>query len=104
MNLSEPVDELRTEIVAAYELTPAEKAVLDKGLEALETANRAQAELDAAPSLFTPNRFDDLIPHPAIRVAKDARQQFLAAMKQLGLADPYGGAGGHGRGAQRARK
>lgn len=103
MALSEEAQALRVEILDAYTMTPAETAVLDKGLEALVIANRAQAELDAAEGLFTPNRFGDLIPHPAIRVAKDARAQFLAAMKQLGLADPYGGDGGHGRGAQKSR-
>lgn len=104
MALSEEVLQLREHILDDYELTPAELAVLDQGLQALDTLNRAQAELDAQESLFTPNRFGDLIPHPAIRVAKDARAQWFAASKQLGLADPYGGQGGHGRGAQKARK
>jgi hypothetical protein len=100
--LSDKAAKLRADIMGSYDFTEAEQAVLDKGLEALDTADKAQAVLDAG-DLFIENRLHELVPHPAVRVAKDSRAQFFAAFKQLGLADPYGGASGHGRGAQKGR-
>lgn len=100
---SEKAKKLRTDVLADYDFTEAEKAVLDKALEALDVGDKAQATLDDLDDLFVVNRLGEIVPHPAIRIANAARAQFLAALKQLGLADPYGGGGGHGRGAQRGR-
>lgn len=101
--LSDKAETLRASIIKDYGLSDAEQAVLDKGLEALDTSDKAQAIVDAEGVVIN-DRFGFPVRHPAAGVAKDARAQFLAAMKQLGLADPYGGEGGHGRGAQKGRQ
>ena len=101
--LSEAAQALQNEILKNYNLSGAEKAVLEKALEAYDTANEAQAIVDCD-GLIVIDRFGKPVRHPAAGIAKDARAQFLAGMKQLGLADPYGGDGGHGRGAQKGRR
>jgi P27 family predicted phage terminase small subunit len=100
--LSERALALREQVLDAYDLSPAETAVLDKGLEALDTADQAQAQV-AEHGVLIQDRFGQLVRNPAVGIAKDARAQFLAAVKQLGLADPYGGEAKQGRGAQRGR-
>jgi P27 family predicted phage terminase small subunit len=101
--LSDKAQELRRQVLDDYTLSPAEQAVLDKSLEALDTSDKAQEAVELH-GVVIEDRFGQLVRNPAVGIAKDARAQFLAGMKQLGLADPYGGAGGHGRGAQKGRR
>lgn len=101
--LSDKAEALRTAITDEYDLSPAESAVLEKGLEALDTADAAQRHVDAN-GVVIEDRFGQTVRSPAVGIAKDARAQFLAAMKQLGLADAFGGESKQGRGAQRARR
>lgn len=103
MPFSDKAQALRDAILAEYQFSPAELAVLDKGLEALDTCEKAQEQVDNHGVLIE-DRFGQLVRNPAVGIAKDARAQFLAAMKQLGLADPYGGESKQGRGAQRGRQ
>ena len=101
--LSDKAQALRKQIMDDYTLSPAEQAVLDKALEALDTADEAHKAVEEH-GVVVMDRFDQIVRNPAVGVAKDARAQFMAGMKQLGLADPYGGSGGHGRGAQKGRR
>ncbi len=103
MALSAKAERLRAQILDEYDLSPAEQEVLYKGLEALDTADKAQVAVDRD-GVVIEDRFGQIVRHPAVGIAKDARAQFLAAMKQLGLADPYGGGSTHGRGAHKGRK
>lgn len=100
---SEKATALRQKILDEYDLSPAELEVLDKALEALDTADMAQRAVEEHGVLIE-DRFGQLVRNPAVGVAKDGRAQFFAAFKQLGLADPYGGASTHGRGAQKGRR
>lgn len=103
MPLSDKAEKLRADILAEYNLSPAELEVLDKSLEALDLCDKANTEIDNH-GVLVYDRFDKLVRNPAIGVAKDARAQFYAGMKQLGLADPYGGESKQGRGAQKGRQ
>ncbi len=100
---SEKASALREKILADYDLSAAELEVLDKALEALDTADLAHADVEEHGVLIR-DRFDQLVRNPAVGIAKDARAQFMAGFKQLGLADPYGGGSTHGRGAQKGRR
>lgn len=101
--LSDKATELRQQILSEYDLSPAELTVLDKSLEALDTAEAAQREVERLGVLIE-DRFGQWIRNPAVGISKDARAQVFAGFKQLGLADPYGGASTHGRGAQKGRR
>jgi len=103
MALSAEAQELRDRIIEEYDFSPAELAVLDEGLEAWDTAVEAQKAVEEH-GVVIRDRFGQIVRNPAVGIAKDARAQFMAAMKQLGVADPYGGQSTHGRGAQRARR
>ena len=100
---SDKASELRRKIIEDYDLSAAEEEVLDKALEALDTADLAQKAVEEHGVLIE-DRFGQLVRNPAVGIAKDARAQFFAGFKQLGLADPYGGGSTHGRGAQKGRR
>lgn len=101
--LSEKAEALREAILDEYDLSPAEEAVLEKGLEALDTADSAQVSVIDR-GVVVEDRFGQLVRNPACGIAKDGRAQFLAALKQLGLADAFQGESKQGRGAQKARR
>src|SRR5690606_33534867 len=83
-------------IIEEYGFSPAELAVLAEGLEAWDTAVEAQKAVEEH-GVVIRDRFGQIVRTRAVGIAKDARAQFMAAMKQLGVADPYGGQSTHGR-------
>jgi P27 family predicted phage terminase small subunit len=67
-----------------FVMAPHDLAVLVVGLEALDRANAARDAI-AAEGMTMADRFGQPRPHPLLTAETQARAQFLAAMKQLGL-------------------
>ena len=83
-HLSTEARSLFRSITAAYLMEPHDLAVLVVGLEALDRANAARRAIDAD-GLTVLDRFGQARPHPLLTAEVQARSQFLAGMKQLGL-------------------
>ena len=83
--LSAEARSLRKAIVAEYGVEdPAGLAVLHAGLEALDRMREAQRAI-AQDGVTVRDRFGQLKAHPLLPVERDARAQFLGAIKQLNL-------------------
>jgi phage terminase small subunit len=73
------------ETLAEFDMSPSELAVFRLALEAVDRANQARRALRDE-GLWRTNRFGDLVPHPAVKVERDAAAaRFIA---QLGLPEP----------------
>lgn len=83
-HLSKPARDLYAAIVADYALEPHHLAVLTRALDALDTADAAEAIVRAEGPVST-TRFGERRAHPAVAIARDARAQFGTLIKQLGL-------------------
>jgi len=60
------------------------RLLLQTALEALDRMRQAQAQIERD-GATTRDRFDQLKPHPAIAVERDARAQLVAVLRQLNL-------------------
>lgn len=83
-HLTTPSRRLWDRITEDYVLEPHHLALLARALDALDTADAAEA-IVRRDGVLTPNRFGALAPNPAVMMARDARAQFGTLMKMLGL-------------------
>jgi P27 family predicted phage terminase small subunit len=60
------------------------KVILQTGLEAFDRMRSAQAQIEKDGQTTT-DRFGQVKAHPLLAIERDARAQFLAALKQLNL-------------------
>jgi|tagenome__1003787_1003787.scaffolds.fasta_scaffold20875899_3 phage terminase small subunit len=72
------------ETLQAYDLAAHELEVFRLALEAMDRAAQARRTLRRE-GLYRMNRFDDLVPHPAIKVEKDAAAACSRMLAQLAL-------------------
>ena len=87
--LSERSKSLWGEIVPRRAESPERLALLQSGLEALDTADRARATLLAEGETFTTKTTGAIHVHPAVRIQKDALSHFLAVWRELDLKWSY---------------
>lgn len=82
-HLSSGAKRLWTELVREYGIADAAGlAILTSGLEAFDRAKGAREQIKRE-GTTSRDRFGQLKPHPLLPVERDARSQFLLAMKQL---------------------
>ena len=72
--------------VVAADTHPARLALIQTALEALDRADQAREQLARDGLLSAPSRETGFVHvHPAVKVEKDARQQFAAIWSSLGM-------------------
>ncbi len=71
-------------VEADYALEDWHRAILARALDAMDTADAAEAIVRAEGPVVT-SRLGERKAHPAVAIARDARAQFGTLMKQLGL-------------------
>lgn len=59
-------------------------AVLETALQALDRLTEARKLIEREGAVVK-DRFDQLRPHPAVQIERDARNGFLSAMRSLGI-------------------
>ncbi len=84
-HLSENSRALWCEIVPKQAKSPGRLALLAVALEALDRARQAQKVVDAEGMISKEEGAKMAHVHPALKIEKDARAQFLTAWKQLAL-------------------
>ena len=84
--LSKPAQALWAKIVSEWEIdNAADLAVLRTGLLAWDRAEAATAQIKRDGQTVT-DRFGQVKPHPLMTTERDARSQFMNAIRQMGLA------------------
>ncbi|WP_413614899.1 P27 family phage terminase small subunit [Halomonas cupida] len=84
-HLSLPARYLWKTIRDDYDLgDEAAQAILTAAFEAWDRAKRARERLKEDGEYIN-DRFGQVVVHPAVKVEREARNQFLSAIKQLGL-------------------
>jgi P27 family predicted phage terminase small subunit len=83
-HLSPASQRLWRQIVGTYELESHHLALLTKALEACDRADQARREIGDS-TLAVTSRLGEVRPHPLLAVERDARAQFAAILKALGL-------------------
>jgi len=89
-DLSEAATRLYASVMSDFELTDPEAAVLVEGLRSWDRAEEARKIVDSE-GVTMRNRFGHPERHPAVIIERDSRRDFVAAMRQLGLASKYEG-------------
>lgn len=85
MKLSEKVKDVKARLEDEYDLTDAgAQAILGAGLMSLERAERCRKVIEKEGELVV-DRFGKGKAHPLCAVERDARAQWLAALKMLNL-------------------
>jgi phage terminase small subunit len=74
-------------VVEDYFLTPSDLEVLRLAAEALSTSQEA-LEAVRRDGQFHTNRFDQIVPHPGLKIAAQARNDFSRLLRQLALPEP----------------
>lgn len=83
-HLSAAGRKLYLSVTADYHLEPHHLAILTRALDAMDTADAAEAIVRAEGPVTT-TRLGERKAHPAVGIARDARAQFGTLVKQLGL-------------------
>jgi P27 family predicted phage terminase small subunit len=83
--LSKETMKLKKSILKEYDISDeAGQAILQTGMEAYDLMHRAQAAVDVD-GLTVPGDRGNVKAHPLLSVIRDARAQFLMALKHLNL-------------------
>jgi len=83
--LSERSQSLWRQIVPASGRSPGRLALLGEALRALDRVDQARAIIDVEGMTFTTESTGAVHVHPALRIEKDSRAQFLQAWNTLNL-------------------
>jgi P27 family predicted phage terminase small subunit len=83
-HLSRDARQLFTAIVDEYELEPHHLAILITSLEAFDRSCQAR-DLVVGSGILIKGRLGDIRVNPAVAIERNARTQFLAGIKALGL-------------------
>jgi phage terminase small subunit len=84
-HLSEPSKSLWRELVPARALSPGRVALLTVALEAKDRADQARKLVNSEGMISQKEGSKMIHVHPALKIEKDARAQFLSAWNQLSL-------------------
>ena len=87
--LSERSQRLWADLVPKTGWSPGRLALLGEALRSLDRADEARALLDAEGLIAKTESTGALHIHPAVRIEKDARSQFLSAWRELGLSSTF---------------
>jgi len=83
--LSAEAETLKEKILAEFDVSDAAGlSILDEALAAFDLCRACEAEI-AEQGMTTTDRFYQKKAHPLLSTLRDARSQFLGALKQLGL-------------------
>lgn len=83
--VSKPAKKLWRQILGEFDIDdPAGLAILKVAIEAWDRAREAREAIDRDGPTYL-DRFGSPKPHPLLTVERDARAQFLLALKQLNL-------------------
>lgn len=82
--LSRRSGRLWRDVLAAWELSPAEKVVLENGLRSLDRADQAAAVLSDE-GISSVDRYGAPRAHPLVDVEVRCRREFASAVRQLGV-------------------
>ena len=84
-DLSRSAMALKKRYLAEFEITDAAGLeILAEGLRAYDLARKCEREIETD-GLTSRDRFGQVRSHPLLSTLRDARAQYLAAIKQLGL-------------------
>ncbi len=85
LKLSYKAKKLKQKLIEEYSISDSGGlAILQTGLEAYDRAEAARASIEQY-GMLVPDRFKIPKPHPLLTVERDARSQWLQALKQLNL-------------------
>ena len=87
-HLSDEAKAWFAKIVQDYEMQEHDLLTLRAAAEAWDTCEAARKQVAAEGMTFVDNR-KAVRPHPAVAIALTARTQFLRAMRELSLPDPF---------------